>query len=63
MDNLFATHPATENRIAALEQLAREMGGGGGSSLPRRARRSGLRQAPPSRPVGPATAAPGGPWG
>ena len=28
MDNLFSTHPATENRIAALERLAREMGGG-----------------------------------
>ena len=26
MDNLFSTHPATENRIAALEELAREMG-------------------------------------
>jgi len=26
MDNLFATHPSTENRIAALEQLAAEMG-------------------------------------
>jgi heat shock protein HtpX len=26
MDNLFATHPAPENRIAALEQLAAEMG-------------------------------------
>jgi heat shock protein HtpX len=26
MDNLFSTHPATENRIAALEQLAAEMG-------------------------------------
>jgi heat shock protein HtpX len=26
MDNLFSTHPATENRIAALEALAREMG-------------------------------------
>ena len=25
MDNLFSTHPATENRIAALEQMAREM--------------------------------------
>ncbi len=25
-DNLFATHPATENRIAALQQLAAEMG-------------------------------------
>ena len=29
MDNLFSTHPATENRIAALEQLAAEMGRGG----------------------------------
>ena len=25
MDNLFATHPATENRVAALERLAREL--------------------------------------
>jgi heat shock protein HtpX len=30
IDNLFSTHPSTENRIAALEQLAREMGPGGG---------------------------------
>ena len=28
MDNLFSTHPAMENRIAALEALEREMGGG-----------------------------------
>src|SRR5690349_18998558 len=26
MDNLFSTHPSTENRIAALNELAREMG-------------------------------------
>ena len=26
MDNLFATHPAVENRIAALQQIAAEMG-------------------------------------
>src|SRR5215211_2092344 len=26
MDNLFSTHPSTENRIAALQQLALEMG-------------------------------------
>jgi heat shock protein HtpX len=26
MDNLFSTHPATENRIMALQALAREMG-------------------------------------
>jgi heat shock protein HtpX len=29
MDNLFSTHPATENRIAALQELAAEMGQGG----------------------------------
>jgi heat shock protein HtpX len=28
MDNLFSTHPATENRIAALEALEQEFGGG-----------------------------------
>jgi heat shock protein HtpX len=36
MDNLFSTHPNTENRIAALEELAREMeraGAGGGDWL------------------------------
>jgi heat shock protein HtpX len=31
MDNLFSTHPATENRIAALQQMA--AGGGAGFSL------------------------------
>jgi len=48
MDNLFATHPSTENRIAALERLAAEMG------------LSGLRQrtATPDYPARPA-----GPWG
>ena len=30
MDSLFSTHPNTENRIAALEEIAREMGQGGG---------------------------------
>lgn len=37
MDNLFSTHPATENRIAALNDLAREMGQSGfsgGDSAP-----------------------------
>jgi heat shock protein HtpX len=29
MDSLFSTHPATENRIAALQELARTMGGSG----------------------------------
>jgi len=47
MDNLFSTHPATENRIAALMDLARQMG---------RLSGRGGRAAPPS------TAA-RGPWG
>jgi heat shock protein HtpX len=46
-DNLFATHPSTENRIAALQQLAAEMGRGGNARP----------QAPRS------TTAPQGPWG
>jgi heat shock protein HtpX len=29
VDNLFTTHPSTENRIAALQQLAAELGGRG----------------------------------
>jgi heat shock protein HtpX len=59
MDNLFATHPATENRIAALQQLAAEMGqsrGGGRSSAP--ASRRGAWDAD-SRTAGRT----GGPWG
>jgi heat shock protein HtpX len=47
MDNLFATHPATENRIAALVELSRQMGHGGASS-------------PRSTPTRPASR---GPWG
>jgi heat shock protein HtpX len=47
-DNLFATHPSTENRIAALQRLAGEMGRGG----------FGRRAAAPA-PAG----APSGPWG
>jgi heat shock protein HtpX len=44
MDNLFSTHPATQNRIAALEDFARELGiggqgqrAGGASAAPRAA--------------------------
>ena len=29
VDNLFATHPSTENRIAALQRLVGELGTGG----------------------------------
>jgi heat shock protein HtpX len=47
MDNLFSTHPSTENRLAALQRLAAEWGAqGGAASQPR-----------------PASAPRGGPWG
>jgi heat shock protein HtpX len=50
MDNWFSTHPATENRIAALQTLA-QAGGAGASFGP----------APRGRPSVPGT--PRGPWG
>ena len=42
MDNLFSTHPSTENRIAALQHLAAGIGsrGGAASSAPAYPRRS-----------------------
>ncbi|ODR90992.1 zinc metalloprotease HtpX [Sinorhizobium alkalisoli] len=44
MDNLFSTHPNTENRIAALERMAREMStgstGAGGPDIATRKSRS-----------------------
>jgi heat shock protein HtpX len=53
MDNLFSTHPATENRIAQLQEIASEMGAG--AVVPSSARRvSGI--------TGPRNA-PRGPWG
>jgi heat shock protein HtpX len=55
MDNLFATHPSTENRIAALQALAAEMGAGLGAPV------SG-RSYPPRSPWG-GGGAKRGPWG
>lgn len=49
MDNLFSTHPATENRIAALTDLARRMGLGSAGGF--------------SRPAPTGGDAPRGPWG
>jgi heat shock protein HtpX len=60
MDNLFSTHPATENRIAALEQLAQEMGRGSAVSASRAP--GGFRRAAPSGPWG-GGSSPRGPWG
>ncbi len=53
MDSLFSTHPATENRIAALRELAGEMGATADQA-----------PAPSSRPAAPAPdREPAGPWG
>ena len=54
MDNLFSTHPATENRIAALMAMEGEFGGA--RAAPRRVA-SCRASAAPDRP------APRGPWG
>ena len=50
MDNLFTTHPSTQNRIAALQALAGQMGG------------ATMRTATPRGPWGGASRAKG-PWG
>jgi heat shock protein HtpX len=59
MDNLFSTHPSTENRIAALNELAREMGGIGST-------RDGYTPRPADGPwgnVGGNVGGSSGPWG
>jgi heat shock protein HtpX len=55
MDNLFSTHPSTENRVAALQELVRQMGLGGHAR----------RAAPASTSGGPwgGGGAGRGPWG
>ncbi len=74
MDNLFSTHPATENRIAALNALAREMGqsgfgGGGGGydggySSARHPGANAPASSPWSRPGrGGGSSGGSGPWG
>ena len=56
MDNLFSTHPNVENRVAALQEIAREMGESGPSvSAPEDA--AGPWSAPQRRVAG------RGPWG
>jgi heat shock protein HtpX len=56
MDNLFATHPDVENRVARLQELAREMGQGG---TPASAAPSSAGPSSGQRRV----AGRGGPWG
>jgi heat shock protein HtpX len=60
IDNLFSTHPSTENRVAELQRLAAELGTRSGApsarpgaSDPRRGPWAALRN----------RAAPRGPWG
>ena len=55
-DNLFATHPSTDNRIAALQELAAEMGQRGRGGF------GGQRQ-PAPQSGSPWGAPRGGPWG
>jgi heat shock protein HtpX len=59
VDNLFATHPSTENRIAALQQLTAELGADSapppvaGARYPPREPWSRGPGGPPSHPRGP----------
>jgi len=57
MDNLFSTHPSTQNRVDRLLALERQMGGGGGSFS-----RPGPARTTPPR-VGRTGTADRGPWG
>ena len=59
MDNLFSTHPATENRIAALMEMARELGQAPANSF---AKQPASRPAVAVPRVG-TTGRPHGPWG
>jgi heat shock protein HtpX len=61
MDNLFSTHPATENRIAALQELARAMGQSGRAAASRSSA-SSWRGQQPHGPWGGANRS-SGPWG
>ena len=60
VDNLFTTHPSTENRIAELQRLAAELGSRGAVPSAHQAQspRRGLWTAPRGSGAGPR-----GPWG
>ncbi len=64
MDNLFSTHPATENRIKALRDLAGQMGGGHMPNGPASGSSPRTSPRPPGNPWGrPAPDRQRGPWG
>lgn len=59
LDNLFSTHPSTENRVAELQKLAAQMGRSG--SRPSGARPQSRPQVPPRADLG-GGGGRGGPW-
>jgi heat shock protein HtpX len=61
VDNLFSTHPSTENRIAELQRLAAELGDRG-AAAPAPSGSSDPRRGPWTAPRG-SGAASRGPWG
>jgi heat shock protein HtpX len=66
MDNLFSTHPSTENRIAALQELAGSMGPGLRGAEPAADHRSGPRggaRPPRGEASVPSIGSRRGPWG
>jgi len=64
MDSLFATHPSTENRVAALRELAREMGqSGAGPELHPERVASPINVASRLPRAGRRRSGDGGPWG
>jgi heat shock protein HtpX len=63
MDNLFSTHPDTGNRIAALEEMARQGVGGGGGASPRAERPARSAARSPRAPDMAGGQAENGPWG
>jgi heat shock protein HtpX len=60
VDNWFSTHPSTDNRVAALQEMAQQMRGGYGEFLRPPAPR---RQPPPRGPWAVRGARGRGPWG
>ncbi len=60
MDNLFSTHPSTENRIAELQRLAAELGSR--RAVPSAHQAQSPRRGPWTAPRG-SGAGPRGPWG
>ena len=63
MDNLFSTHPATENRIAALRQLAAASGMYAAPAAAAAGPRHGVWGGSPTAPGGSSGDTAGGPWG